>query len=131
MALIFGGPNRDSGDGRQCRSRTNRGTGGQSWQTDAAEFKEANRDTALTAGQRPTDREYCGYLSGQLVEGQVEDLGHEPRHMQIVLMEVEHGVQVCLRDADGTFLTVEPLLDATEPQDETQAKTERRPIPLR
>ena len=67
----------------------------------------------------------------QLVEGQVEDLGHEPRHMQVVHTEVEHGVQVCLRDADGTFLTVEPLLDATEPQDETQAKTERRPIPLR
>ena len=59
----------------------------------------------------------------QLVEGQVEDLGHEPRQTQVVLTEVEHGVKVCLRDADGTFLTVEPLLDATEPQDETQETT--------
>ena len=59
----------------------------------------------------------------QLVEGQVEDLGHEPRHTQVVLTEVEHGVQVCLRDADRTFLTVEPLLDATKPQDGTQEMT--------
>ena len=36
----------------------------------------------------------------QLFEGQVEDLGHEPRHTQVVLTEVEHGIQVCLRDAD-------------------------------
>ena len=67
----------------------------------------------------------------QLVEGQVEDLGHEPRHTQLVLTEVEHGVQVCLRNADRSFLKVEPLLDATQPQDETQETTERRPIPLR
>ena len=50
----------------------------------------------------------------QLVEGQVEDLGHELRHTQVVLTEVEHGVQVCLRDANGTFLMVEPLLGTTE-----------------
>ena len=58
----------------------------------------------------------------QLVEGQVEH-----RYYQVVLTEVEHGVQVevqvCLRDADGTFLTVEPLLEATEPQDGTQETT--------
>ena len=39
--------------------------------------------------------------------------------MQIVPTEVEHVVQVCLRNTDGTFQIVEPLLDATEPQDET------------
>ena len=56
----------------------------------------------------------------QLVEGQVGDLGHEPRHTQVVLTEVEHGVQVCLRDADGTFLMVEPLLGAAEPREDSQ-----------
>ena len=111
----------DSGDGRQCRSQTNKG---QNWQTDAAEFEEIDRDTAPTAGQRPTDREYCRAELRQLVEGQVEDLGHEPQHMQIVPTEVEHVVQVCLRNTDGTFQIVEPLLDATEPQDETTGEDE-------
>uniref|UniRef100_A0A1X7SN98 Uncharacterized protein n=1 Tax=Amphimedon queenslandica TaxID=400682 RepID=A0A1X7SN98_AMPQE len=55
----------------------------------------------------------------QLVEGKIGDLGHEPRHTQVLLAEVENGVQICLRDAEGIFLTVDPLLEMTEPRRDT------------
>ena len=35
--------------------------------------------------------------------------------MQVLLTEVENGVQICLRDVDGIFRTVDPSLEVTEP----------------
>lgn len=45
----------------------------------------------------------------QLVEGKVGDFGHEPSHTRVLIQPVEDGVKLRLQDADGVFLTVDPL----------------------
>uniref|UniRef100_A0A1X7UB45 Uncharacterized protein n=1 Tax=Amphimedon queenslandica TaxID=400682 RepID=A0A1X7UB45_AMPQE len=52
----------------------------------------------------------------QLVEGKIGDFGHE---RQMLITKVKNGVQICLRDADGIFLTVDPLLEMTDPGRDT------------
>ena len=44
----------------------------------------------------------------QLIEGKLEELGHDPGNTQAVLEEVKAGVAISLQDVDGVFLTVEP-----------------------
>ena len=45
----------------------------------------------------------------QLVEGKLGDMGHEPRNTQLSVVTRENGVTLTLQDADGIFLTVDPL----------------------
>ena len=44
----------------------------------------------------------------QLVEGKIEEMGHDPRNTQIVVYDGPCGPSLSLRDADGVFQEVEP-----------------------
>ena len=45
----------------------------------------------------------------QMLEGKIGEMEREPRNMQVVLQDVEGGVHITLRDADGIFLEIEPV----------------------
>ena len=44
-----------------------------------------------------------------LVEGKLVELGREPRNIQLSVVTRENGVTLSLQDADGVFLTVDPI----------------------
>ena len=43
-----------------------------------------------------------------LIEGKVQELGHEPRNTQVMVEETERGTKLTLLDHGGVFVTVEP-----------------------
>ena len=47
----------------------------------------------------------------QLIEGRLETKGRDPRNVQVLVEEVEIGMELSLQDSDGIFLTVSPLQD--------------------
>ena len=47
----------------------------------------------------------------QIVEGQVEELGHSPPNVRVELVETDRGVVVSLQDDKGTFLECEPEVE--------------------
>ena len=47
----------------------------------------------------------------QLIEGKLGEMERDPKNIQVLIQEGEHGVRVCLQDADGVFLEVEPETD--------------------
>ena len=51
---------------------------------------------------------------GQLIEGAIQEMGREPRNVQVVLQETETGMAVSLQDEQGVFLTAEPREAVTE-----------------
>ena len=51
---------------------------------------------------------------GQHIEGAIQEMGREPRNVQVVLQETETGMAVSLQDEQGVFLTAEPREAVTE-----------------
>ena len=61
----------------------------------------------------------------QVVEGKLGELGRDPRNTQVCWVEVEDGLKVTLKDADGVFLEVEPEESgAQEEEEEEQVEVE-------
>ena len=61
----------------------------------------------------------------QVVEGKLGELGRDPRNTQVCWVEVEEGLKVTLKDADGVFLEVEPEENgAQEEVEEEQVNVE-------
>ena len=44
----------------------------------------------------------------QMVEGRLAERGHEPQNVEVLLMELERGTTIYLRDEGGDFLEVRP-----------------------
>ena len=53
----------------------------------------------------------------QMIEGKLTEMEREPRHVQVILIHVEGGVDIVLEDAEGPFLETR-LLEETEREEE-------------
>ena len=53
----------------------------------------------------------------QMLEGKIGEMERELCNVQVVLQDVEEGVHITLRDADGFFLEIEPEKVDEEPMD--------------
>lgn len=54
----------------------------------------------------------------QLIEGKLEDGGHDPRNVQVLLQEVENGMEIMLQDDEGMFLMVNSVTEEISSDEE-------------
>ena len=59
-----------------------------------------------------------------LIEGKLQELGHEPRNTQVVVKETERGSKLTLLDHEGVYVTVEPQEPVTTNSVEESPVTE-------
>ena len=60
----------------------------------------------------------------QVVGGKIEEMGRQPRNVQVELSETEGGVVISLRDDDGAFLESQPENPENEDEDSARAGEE-------